>query len=67
MLDTTRQLKQNANVTLVFDDKSDKPRVRLEVGTWYDIEFLPSDSFFKVCAEYWKNRESVRDEQTKFD
>ena len=57
MLDTTRQLKQNANITLVFDDKTERPRVRLEVGTWYDIEFLPSDAFFKICAQYWINHD----------
>lgn len=56
MLDTTRQLKQKANVTLIFDDKTERPRIRLEVGTWYDIELEPSDTFFKVVAQYWSNR-----------
>ena len=47
-------------VIFVMDGKSPRPRIRIEVGTWSEMEIMPPDRFFELCAEYWKNKESVR-------
>ena len=44
------------SVTFVLDSASPRPRVRLEVGTWYECEIMPPDRFFELCAEYWSHR-----------
>ena len=46
-------------VDFVLDDKSQRPRIRIEIGTWYECEIMPPEIFFQLCAEYWENRESV--------
>ena len=46
-------------VDFVLDDKSPRPRIRIEIGTWYECEIMPPEIFFQLCAEYWENRESV--------
>lgn len=46
-------------VDFVLDSESPRPRIRIEVGTWSEFEVMPPDRFFELCAEYWKNRESV--------
>jgi len=44
------------NVTFVMDSKSPRPRIRIEVGTWFDCEIMPPEIFFQLCAEWWQNR-----------
>lgn len=43
-------------VDFVMDSKSPRPRIRIEVGTWYEAELMPSERFFELCAEYWSHR-----------
>jgi len=44
------------NVTFVMDSKSPRPRIRIEVGTWFDCEVMPPEVFFQLCSEWWNNR-----------
>ena len=46
-------------VTFVLDSASPRPRIRIEVGTWSEMEIMPTDTFFELCHRYWENRESV--------
>ena len=46
------------SVTFVMDSDSPRPRVRIDVGTWYWCEIMPPEIFFQLCAEWWENRES---------
>ena len=43
-------------VIFVMDGASPRPRIRIEIGTWCDLEILPPEVFFKLCAEWWQNR-----------
>jgi hypothetical protein len=52
----TKLQETPVNVSFVLDDKSPRPRIRIEVGTWCDFEVMPPTIFFQVCAEYWKNK-----------
>ena len=51
---------QETPVTVLFvlDGASPRPRIRLEVGTWYECEIMPNSLFFELCAEYWLNKEN---------
>ena len=58
--------KSEAKIYFVLDSKTTSPRLRIEDGkfypdgTWYswcEREYIPPESFFQVCAEYWQNRE----------
>ena len=46
-------------VDFVLDSKSPRPRIRIEVGTWSEMEIMPPDRFFELCAEYWKKKETT--------
>ena len=43
-------------VDFVLDSKSPRPRIRIEVGTWSEMEVMPTDRFFELCAEYWSHK-----------
>jgi len=58
-------MKQSAMIYFVLDGKSDQPRLRIEDGatghdgvwrSWCANEYIPPESFWQVCAEYWNNR-----------
>ena len=60
--------KNETQTLFVLDGKSPHPRIRIEQGMIYDdgvfreynhMEVMPPDIFFRLCAEYWENRESV--------
>lgn len=53
----TKLQETPVSVTFVLDSASPRPRVRLEVGTWYECEIMSPDIFFELCAEYWRNRD----------
>jgi len=52
-----KQQHSPVNVVFVMDGKSERPRIRVEIGTWYEIEIMPPEVFFKLCSEWWSNRE----------
>ena len=56
----TKLSEQPVAVTFVIDDKSPRPRIRIERGSWFDFEVMPPETFFKLCAQHWINH----DEQT---
>ena len=43
-------------VIFVMDGSSPRPRIRIEVGTWSTMEIMPPEIFFKLCAEWYSNR-----------
>jgi len=58
--------KSEAMIYFVLDSKTTSPRLRIEDGktypdgtwhSWCEREYIPPESFFQVCAEYWSNRE----------
>ena len=44
------------SITFVLDSKSPRPRIRIEVGTWSEMEVMPPEIFFQLCAEYWSHK-----------
>jgi len=54
------------SITFVLDSKSPRPRIRIEVGTWSEMEVMPTDRFFELCFSYYKNKED-QNEKTKND
>jgi hypothetical protein len=57
--------KQEARIYFVLDSKTDSPRLRIEDGktypdgtwrSWCEQEYLPPESFFEVCGNWWSNR-----------
>ena len=58
-------MKQEARIYFVLDSKTETPRLRIEDGmvypdgvwrSWCELEYLPPEIFFKLCAEWWMNR-----------
>jgi hypothetical protein len=49
------------SITFVLDSKSPRPRIRIEGGTWSEMEIMPPDRFFELCAEYWKKKETTHE------
>jgi len=37
-------------VDFVLDSKSPRPRIRIEVGTWSEMEIMPPDRFFETLC-----------------
>jgi len=55
--EVTKLQETPVTVNFVLDDKSPRPRIRIDVGTWYSCEIMPNSLFFELCAEYWLNNE----------